>query len=369
MKKKLALILVLSMMLTLCGCAVEGPAESSASASYVPGSITAKAEEEAPQQEAAAEETAAQETPRQVFSNEAGTSLDVLREEISATSAVFGVTYLGYRDSSDDSDLHSWLQSAVAELKDYPFMAELDDMHVIGTAGHLYCIVPLDDDASLTVVREDEVLYSSMVGDPILLFANLDGYVQTLDTLVTLTVSSGDTYEWQPCLDTAGWPELLMGDERELLSYAFTAILDDGFDYEGWKAEGWTGVLPESLDGTIWRTTTWDGSLTHRLFFISEDRTELMCIYPGEDVKQALWEGNWQIETELDKPGRLHLTLELTDGMDMEAYMDAATVSETYLAMISASGEKMLLVKEGEQSLLHMFPDGVEAVELTLEQY
>ena len=80
-------------------------------------------------------------------------------------------------------------------LRVYPFIAEIDENHILGRAGHLYCIVPVDENATVAVNRVQwnektqtdevtEVLYRSESGEPVLLFANLDGVAYEADTQV-----------------------------------------------------------------------------------------------------------------------------------------------------------------------------------------
>lgn len=56
----------------------------------------------------------------------------------------------------------------------------------------------------------------------------------------------------------------------------------------------------------------------------------------------------------------------LTDGEDKAAFEHAAAVSESYQAMTPLSGLYLLLVADGKDAQLPIFPEGVPAVELTL---
>mgnify|MGYP003378209333 CR=1 FL=1 len=76
-----------------------------------------------------------------------------------------------------------WLsETDQATLQKYPFISEIDTGHTIGDDDYLYCLVPLDENATVSVnlMRWDsksdteeviEVLYRSEVGDPLLIFA------------------------------------------------------------------------------------------------------------------------------------------------------------------------------------------------------
>lgn len=95
MKKSISLLLALLMLFTLCACGAGEAAPSvpeQASPSFRGDSLGGIQTE--PVQTDATEE-ASRETqpswPTQRFSNEGGTSIDVLREEIAQAGAMFGV--------------------------------------------------------------------------------------------------------------------------------------------------------------------------------------------------------------------------------------------------------------------------------------
>lgn len=159
-------------------------------------------------------------TRNQQFSNGAGTSIDVLREEISQSTALFGLVYIGYFDSAvadeTDIDFGQWFHAASSPIAAYyPFVSEIDENHTIGTEGHLYCIIARDYESSIAVntIDNSEVLYRAENGDPILLFCNRDGDVQTSDTTVIITAADGTVCQREPTLDEMGYPLLLVGDD------------------------------------------------------------------------------------------------------------------------------------------------------------
>lgn len=322
-------------------------------------------------------------TSNQQFSNDAGTSIDILREEISQSTALFGVAYIGYFDSAvadeTDIDFGQWFHATSSSLAAYyPFVSEIDANHTIGTEGHLYCIIARDYESSIAVntIDNSEVLYRAENGDPILLFCNRDGDVQMADTTVVITTADGTVCQWEPTLDEMGYLQLLVGDERELLSWDFTPIPDTGFDLEGWLVEGWLGPTAVGLAydnyGSDWWISTWDNSVSYCLSFYPngsdnyDGEVVLECFYAGKSTVQARWQGWWRIETEMEQPSRLYLELMLIDGEDMAAFENAATVSESYLAMVPQSGNNLLLVADDVGAVLPIFPEGVQAVELTL---
>ena len=69
---------------------------------------------------------------------------------------MFGAAYLGYVgglfDEGFEAGFPAWLwETNEAMLLEYPFIAEIDEEHMIGGAGHLYCIVPVDENATVAI--------------------------------------------------------------------------------------------------------------------------------------------------------------------------------------------------------------------------
>lgn len=322
-------------------------------------------------------------TINQQFSSEAGTSMDALREEISKSKALFGMAYIGYFDSAaageTEIDFGQWFYSTSSPLAaEYPFVSEIDENHTLGTNGHLYCVIAKDDKSSISVSRKDgdKPLYIAQNGDPILVFCNIDGDAKKADTVVTIKTADGTEYRWEPTLDDTGFPNLLIGDERELLSWDFTSVSnpDGDFDLEGWLAEGWSGPTDVGLaydsNGIDWWISTWDNSVSYCFsFYLNESgkydgNAVLECFYKDNSTVQAKWEGNWRIETESEQPSRLYVDLKLTGGADAASFENVSTVSEAYLALIPQSGNYLLLVADDKNAVCPIFPEGVQAVEL-----
>ena len=177
-KRARTLLLTLGLLLSLCACAQKEQTE------------------EASRQRGMSDRTSCGEamdtqSAQDAFSQEAETSLGWLRDRMNFPMTMFGAAYLGYVGGlSEDgfaAGFSGWLwETNEAMLRKYPFIAEIDENHIIGRAGHLYCIVPADGNATVAINRVQwnektqtdevvEVLYRSETGEPVLLFANLDG--------------------------------------------------------------------------------------------------------------------------------------------------------------------------------------------------
>lgn len=371
-RKKYMLLLACVLVLGLAACGEDGHTQQ-----------TEATESSQMQPEEQPAKDTVQETGSQQFSDDAGTSIDVLREEIGQTPALFGMAYIGYFDTAvadvSGIDFNQWFYGAASPLTEqYPFVSEIDSQHTIGDVGHMYCIIARDYDSSITVTSIDgnKELYRSSNGDPILLFCSADGDAQKADTVVSVTTADGGVYQWQPALDQMGFPELLVTEDREILSWDFTPIPDDGFDLEGWLVEGWLGPTAEGLafdsDGTTWWIYTWDGSVGYCISFYANEgdgyngEAVVECFYTGDPDVQAQWQGRWRIGTEVGSTSRLYLDLMLADGKDKLSFEYVSAVTESYQALISQSGEYLLLVADEEAPMLPIFPEGVEAVEMTL---
>lgn len=384
MKKAVSLLLVPVMLFALCACGT-GKAEPSIpdrpSSSFLGGSLGGPAQ---PQTQTGQTDATAGEAqpawPAQHFSNEGGTSIDVLREEIAQAGAMFGVAYIGLY-SQAEMRYEEWFESAAYDLIGwYPFVGEIDDDHTIGTRGHLYCIVGGDFGTYISAKTLDgQVLYEASNGNPILLFCSRDGEGMISDTIVTITTADGTEYQWEARLDGSNYPELLIGDERQLLSWDFTYAFDMGFELTGWLMDGWLSPTAIGLAGTDvlnpmswWLNTEEGNGISYCLTFCpnagtSYDGEVVMECFYGEDTQvQAHWEGWWRIDPVIDYASWLHMDLMLMDGTDKEAFETSSVISENYMTLISPSGEYLLMVADSTQTVLPIFPDRWRFCELAL---
>lgn len=310
--------------------------------------------------------------PGQQFSNDGGTSIDVLREEIAQVGAMFGVAYLGSYFHGEMT-YEEWFESTAYDLIGrYPFMSEIDKNHTIGDCGHMYCIIGGDYGDTITAKTLDgQVLYEATNGDPILIFCSRDGEGMIADTIVTVTTPDGTEYQWEARLDGFNCPELLIGEERQPLSWDFTYGYDMGFELTGWLSEGWLGPTEVGLAGTDvfegmdwWISTTGGNGIHYCLSFYPnaahsyDGEVILECFYGDDDTVQAQWQGWWYLDTVMDYASWLHMDLMLMDGMDKEAFEASAVISENFMTLLAPSGEELLLVADSNRSVLPLFTDG-----------
>ena len=191
-------------------------------------------------------------------------SLHNFRQSMTGTSAIFAVASFGWQEGEAPREalpkLCYWL------CQDQPFLTQIPDGQIIGQAGELYCIVPADSDATVTVslgawyddvqeYRYDKVIYTGG-GAPILLYCN--GAGDEPDTQVRISGPSGEAV-WYPMLDDNRFPVALENEAGESLFRDFTPYGDLLMStYYRMVDEGWELPTEDSIVGTTW---FWDGWL------------------------------------------------------------------------------------------------------------
>ena len=379
-KRVIAALLVLTLLVMLCACS-QKTGMPAGKDTPPPISDTKPPETAAPEQKNGSD-TQVKETPAATqWTQEGEQSLMWLRDRIDFPMTMFGAAYLGYVgglfEEGFEAGFPSWLwETNEAMLLEYPFIAEIDEEHIIGGAGHLYCIVPVDENATVAinrvqwneVTRTDEVtevLYRSESGGPVLLFANLDGVAYEADTQVLITDSDGNTCEWYPSLDAMSYLAPCISEAGDYLSFDFTeyAWYNAPADFAAWLSDGWSGMTALGLAGSQssgmgWTTETmaWetDRYAFFSLRFYPGDETggtvDLDWAYEGSADFEEMWSGFWTIQTILDGPSYVTLSLSLVGGNSYDTADVPMYLSETYPLLISPSGTE-LLVGAGESGI------------------
>ena len=367
-KRARTLLLTLGLLLSLCACTQK---EQTEEASGQRGMSDRTSCGEAMDTQSA----------QDAFSQEAETSLGWLRDRMNFPMTMFGAAYLGYVGGlSEDgfaAGFSGWLwETNEAMLREYPFIAEIDENHIIGRAGHLYCIVPVDGNATVAINRVQwnektqtdevvEVLYRSETGEPVLLFANLDGVAYEADTQVFITDSSGNICEWDPSLDAMSHLAPCTSEAGDYLSFDFTeyAWYNAPSEFAGWLSDGWSGMTALGLAGSQstgmgWITETMVGETSRYAYFslrfYLEDETggsvDLEWAYEDSDDFDEIWSGFWAIQTIPDGPSYVTLSLSLVGGNSYGATDGPMYLCETCPLLISPSGTE-LLVGAGESGV------------------
>lgn len=318
---------------------------------------------------------------KHIGSVEGHNSLIWLRDTMDIQDIMFGAAQLGYVgglfDEGFDTGFPAWLwENNEAMLLKYPFITEIDKEHIIGAAGFLYCIVPVDENATLAINRVQwnektrsydvtDVIYRSESGEPVLLFANLDGVAYESDTQVIITDNSGNTCMWDPSMDSNSYLAPCMTETGASRLWDFTEYTwqTAPSELKPWLADGWCGMTAEGLAGSqgtgmSWCVNTTEGESDRNAFFS-------LCFYPGDETGgtvdldwmyddgddfEEMWSGFWTIETELDGPSLVTISLSLVGGKSYGVKDGPYYMSETYPMLISPSGED-LLIGEGENDI------------------
>ena len=394
-RRVFALLLALVLLLSLCACAQKAQTESdeqkmSADKVDFPTKADKKTPEKQPEEailqndmsdRASRDEAVDTQSVQYAFSQEAETSLGWLRDRIDFPMTMFGAAYLGYVgglfEEGFERGFAAWLwETNEAMLRKYPFIAEIDAEHIIGGAGYLYCIVPVDENATLAINRVQwnaqtqqeevtEVLYRSETGEPVLLFANLDSVASEADTQVFITDNNGNTCEWYPSLDAMSYLAPCISEAGDYLSFDFTeyAWYNAPAEFSAWLADGWSGMTALGLagsqrDGMGWITETMVRETSRYAYFslrfYPEDETggsvDLEWVYEDSADIEAMWSGFWTIQTIPDGPSYVTLSLSLVGGNRYETSDGPFYLCETYPLLISPSGTE-LLVGAGESGI------------------
>ena len=391
-KQILALLLALALLLSLCACAQKTQPESdepkmSTDKVDFPTKADKKTPEKQPE-EAISQSDMSNRTSRNEavdtqpvqygFSQEAETSLGWLRDRIEFPMTMFGAAYLGYVgglfEEGFEAGFPAWLwETNEAMLLKYPFIAEIDEEHIIGGAGHLYCIVPVDENATLAINRVQwnaqtqqeevtEVLYRSETGEPVLLFANLDGVAYEADTQLFIT-DSNNTYEWYPGLNAESRLAPALSYDYHIWDFTEYTWQYAPPSLAQWLADGWGGVTALSLAGSEsygmgWFYQTMVGQTDRVAYFSlrfyhddeSGGSVDLEWSYEGSSDFEEMWSGFWTIESVMDGPSYVTLSLSLVGGNRYETSDGPFYMSETYPFLISPSGTE-LLVGAGENGI------------------
>lgn len=301
------------------------------------------------------------------FSEEAEQSLEWLRMRMDFPEVMFGVAYLGYVGEASVGD---WLSEAdQAMLQNYPFISEIDESHTVGADNYLYCLVPLDENATVSInlvrwppksANEEviEVLYRSESGDPVLFLGDCgdDAYAYLSYVQVQIVDNAGNSCVWYPQLDAMGHIVPCLSETGENVTFDFTEYgwLDAPSELVPWLSAGYSGVYGDGLAG-CWTTQAiaWDTDCTadYYLWFFSDDKTsgkvDLYWEYEGADPSQTtwkeIWSGFWSIESVMDGPSYLTISLSLVGGDNYGVVDGPYYISDIYPLITSPSGEEMVI--------------------------
>lgn len=366
-KSMIGFFLILVLMLSLCACAQREQMWAGTDDPDISGDSeapTGKPDKKLPEKPRPRAGGSDVQPAQAGFSAEAEQSLIWLRDRIDFPQTMFGVALLGYTGETSDGD---WLAEAdQVMLQKYPFISEIDAEHTIGNDDYLYCLVPIDENATVSVnlMRCDpesyneeviEVLYRSESGDPVLIFASGgdDAYAYLSYIQVQIVDNAGNSCVWEPQLYTStGHIVPCFSENGEYLSFDFTEYgwLGASSELAPWLADGWSGIYAPGLEG-CWtvQAAAWDTGRTanYYLWFFPEDENggsvDLDWQYEGSDLFEEMWSGYWTITSVMDGPSYVTISLSLVGGENYGVTDGPYYISDTYPLVVSHSGEEMVL--------------------------
>lgn len=261
----------------------------------------------------------------------AAADLSWLRDELRAGGYIFGTVSFGEMEAQAGTTPQEWANTMdPATCAAYSFIPLIPDGQIVGTEGCLLCVVPTDPGATVAVNRirwhengdgfeQEEVLYRSESGEPILLFVqddpNMPGYP---DVQVNIVGDNGFV-DWYPAVNE-GWVDLADDGEGNQRGYNFQA---DG-PGAGSDDMGWQAPTEEQLTSTIW---AWDGVMTDgryaratlSLEMNDERGTSLTWQYEDDAVYREIYTGTWAYSEEsVGERCYLLLRMELVGGSEYD---------------------------------------------------
>lgn len=239
-------------------------------------------------------------------------SLNSLRQAMVETRQLFAVAYFGYHDTLDSPlpvDPFTVMQEYAPQLcADLPFLPEIPEDRIIGESGDLFCIVPLDEDATVAVSRGswhessetylyENSLYFSKSGEPILLLCNNGGFEP--DTQVCISGPSGDVI-WYPQTDDNHCAMPLRNEDWDDLFLDFSPYREMlTADYRDMKGE-WIMPTAEMLCGSTWY---WEG-------FLKDGREARYRLSFHGDTLSVQWNDGYDMDDHVYRDAPWELTQE-----------------------------------------------------------
>lgn len=222
-------------------------------------------------------------------------SLVSFRQGMTGTTQIFGAAYLGYTLDMLPQSFEEFVTTSNFTLyNDLPFIPAIPENRIVGNGmGEVYCIVPLDENAKISISIKsasdvsdafDNEIYSSDKGDPIILFCNAG--CDYPDTQVTIANSSGNSVTWYPRLDSSGKMQTENGTCSAQVINDFTPYTQlRRNEYSDMKDTYWVLPTKEQLIGSSWTCEELrdDGSVHFYDISFSDNTVSISWNNDGED--------------------------------------------------------------------------------------
>jgi len=278
-------------------------------------------------------------------------SLVLFRQAMVETPQLFAAAFFGY--VPQNADPFAVMQEAAPQLcEDLPFLLTIDQEHVLGVEGQLFCIVPADENATVAVNRrpwnaetesyeEPEVLYRSESSTPILVMCPNDDWIPDIEVIIT--DSNGTVTIWSPYLDPSYHISALRNAGGESLIFDFTSYDElpdpgrnqsiDSSELVGTWELAWTEVEGDrnevapgvcTIQITPDETVSFRFTLTNRDFPEENIRDRELLVVPGE-LYPGCGNDQWIAEVTEESEDPVHYTLTLLE--------DGTLLVQTYWEM------------------------------------
>ena len=259
--------------------------------------------------------------------------LSWLRDTLRAGGYIFGTVSFGEMEAQAGETPQEWantMDPATCAL--YSFIPLIPDGQIVGTEGCLLCVVPADPNATVAVNRirwhedgdgfeQEEVLYRSESGEPILLFVQDDPNLPGYSSLQVNIVGDNGFVDWYPTVDAeTGWIDLADDGEGNQRGCNFQA---DG-PGAGSDDIGWQAPTEAQLTSTVW---SWDGATDNGKYAVglltlegnAERAASLTWQYEDDAVYREIYTGTWAYSEEsAGERGYLLLRMELVGGSEYD---------------------------------------------------
>lgn len=241
-------------------------------------------------------------------------AVDYIRVGMEDTVQKMAVAYLGWFEG--DENISVWLRRNCPQmLEAYPFLARIPEERIVGEHGEVYCLVPKDHRAKVTIsllkddgsVEGQQILHRSENGEPVLLMCNFDGSYP--NTEVFVQESTGEELRFYPQTGDTNAVVIPTNDSLEKLMCDFTDYFEVlGDYYRAMLAQDWYFPDEEYLMSTCWNYQ--EDTPEDRCWILNLGGDALQLDLSVDGVTAERYTGTWSLNYS-DDTGLVYLWLDL----------------------------------------------------------
>ena len=264
-----------------------------------------------------------------------GLTAAALREQLKLEGKRFAVAYLGYM-TYDDETVWSFLEKNHMVSEQLPLLREIPESNIscIAPQGEVYCILPVDPNATLKIYSwnstsadapvYDNLIFEGTAEQPVLLVCNAAFYP---DTLLSIDYPDGTTYSWHPQLDEYLFVQGYWGGEYSdsldgydsLDTSSYNAILLDYYQTMLREPGGnWIVPTKEDLINTDWYADHYDFDGNYYLWQMTLQEEAMDVRWNLGWYENSIYEAaKWDLE---NKDGIAVLTIDFGEFAGIRSY-------------------------------------------------